>query len=99
MNDDMKSNPAIGRRWEDIEKDIYTPEEIAESDLRAALIAEMIKARQERGITQKRLEELSGVKQPGIARMEAGKSSPQIDTVLKLLLPLGMKLEIVPIES
>ena len=99
MNDDMKSNPAIGRRWEDIEKDIYTPEEIAESDHRAALIAEMIKARQERGITQKRLEELSGVKQPVIARMEAGKSSPQIDTVLKLLLPLGMKLEIVPIES
>ena len=81
MNDDMKSNPAIGRRWEDIEKDIYTLEEIAESDLRAALIAEMIKARQERGITQKKLEELSGVKQPVIARMEAGKSSPQIDTV------------------
>ena len=46
-----------------------TPEEIAESDLRVALIGELIRARKERGITQKQLEEMSGVKQPVIARL------------------------------
>ena len=75
--------------WDDVEKEMFTPEEIAESDLRVALIGELIKARQEKGISQKQLEELSGVKQPVIARMEKGYTSPQLDTILKLLLPLG----------
>ena len=68
-----------------------TPEEIAESDLRVALISELIRARQERGLTQKKLEELSGVTQPVIARLERGTTSPNIATVMKLLAPLGKK--------
>lgn len=83
--------------WDDVEKEMFTPEEIAESDLRVALIGELIKARREKGISQKQLEELSGVKQPVIARMEKGYTSPQLDTILKLLLPLGKTLAIVPL--
>ena len=83
--------------WDDVEKEMFTPEEIAESDLRVALIGELIKARQEKGISQKQLEERSGVKQPVIARMEKGYTSPQLDTILKLLLPLGKTLAIVPL--
>lgn len=78
---------------------LLTPDEIAESDLRVALIGELIKARKEKGISQKKLEELSGVKQPIIARMEKGTTSPQIDTILKILLPLGKTLAIVPLEK
>ena len=76
-----------------------TPEEIAESNLRVALIGELIKARKEKGYSQKKLEEISGVKQPVIARMEKGTTSPQLDTVLKLLAPLGKTLAVVPLES
>ena len=93
------SNPAIGRSWEDARAELYTPEEIAESNLRVALIDELIKVRQEQGISQKRLEELSGVKQPVIARMEAGVTSPQIDTILKVLAPLGKTLAVVPLDN
>lgn len=93
------SNPAIGRSWEDVRAELYTPEEISESNLRVALIGELIKARQEQGISQKRLEELSGVKQPVIARMEAGVTSPQIDTILKVLAPLGKTLAVVPLDN
>lgn len=93
------SNPAIGKSWEEVRTELFTPEENAESDLRVALIGELIKARQERGISQKKLGEMSGVKQPIIARMERGKTSPQIDTVIKLLVPLGMTLAIVPLEG
>ena len=85
--------------WDDVEKEMFTPEEIAESDLRVALIGELIKARQEKGISQKQLEELSGVKQPVIARMEAGVTSPQIDTILKVLAPLGKTLAVVPLDN
>lgn len=93
------SNPAIGRSWEDVRTELYTPEEISESNLRVALIGELIKARQEQGISQKRLEELSGVKQPVIARMEAGVTNPQIDTILKVLAPLGKTLAVVPLDN
>jgi ribosome-binding protein aMBF1 (putative translation factor) len=87
------------RTWDEVEKELFTPEEIAASDLRVAIIGELVKARHEQGISQKKLEELSGVKQPVIARMEKGLTSPQIDTVMKVLAPLGKKLAIVPIES
>lgn len=92
----MVKNSAIGQSWNEFEKEFYTPEEIAESDLRVALIGELIKARNEQGISQKKLEEMSGVKQPIIARIETGKSIPQVSTLIKLLVPLGKTLAIVP---
>ena len=97
--DDITNNPAIGGNWRDLRTEIFTPEEIAESDLRVALIGELIKARREMGISQKKLEKLSGVKQPIIARIEKGTTNPQIETVLKVLAPLGKTLAIVPIEK
>lgn len=69
------------------------------SNLRIAIINELIKTREEQGISQKKLEELSGVKQPVIARIEKGKSIPNTDTLVKLLTPLGKKLVIVPLET
>ena len=95
----MNNNSAIGRSWDEVERELFTPEEIAESDLRVALIGELIKARQEKGISQKKLEELSGVKQPVIARMEKGITSPQLDTIIKVLAPLGKTLAIVPLDQ
>jgi len=47
-----------------------------------------------RGITQRELEEMSGVRQPIIARMENGKTTPNLSTVLKVLAPLGKTLYI-----
>ena len=93
------NNSALGGTWEEIQEELFTPEEIAASKLRVALIGELIKARQEKGISQKKLEELSGVKQPIIARMEKGTTSPQLDTVLKVLAPLGKTLAIVPLDN
>lgn len=92
------NNSALGRTWEEFEREHFTPEEIAESELRVALIGEFIKARQEKGLSQKQLEELSGVKQPVIARLEKGQTSPQLGTLLKVLVPLGKTLAIVPLE-
>lgn len=89
----------IGESWDDFEKSIYTPEELAESDLRVALIDELIRARNEKGITQRELEELSGVSQPVIARIEKGKTVPRIDTVIKLLSALGKTLAVVPLKT
>lgn len=93
------TNPAIGKSWNEVRTELFTPVEIAESNLRVSLIGELIKARQEQGISQKKLEELSGVKQPIIARMEKGSTNPQLDTILKILAPLGKTLTIVPLNK
>lgn len=92
-------NNAIGRDALEFMDTLLTSEEIAESNLRVALIGELIKARQEKGLSQKKLEELSGVKQPVIARMEKGLTSPQLDTILKILTPLGKTLAVVPLPT
>ncbi|MFR5865577.1 MAG: helix-turn-helix domain-containing protein [Candidatus Woodwardiibium sp.] len=94
----MNKNANGGDVLEFMDKTLST-EEIAASNLRVSLIGELIKARQDKGISQKKLEELSGVKQPIIARMERGSSVPQLDTVLKLLAPLGKTLAIVPLDT
>jgi hypothetical protein len=72
---------------------------MTEEDRRKELVAEVAKLRREKGITQKQLEKLSGVKQPVIARIETGAAVPQISTVIKLLAPLGKTLAIVPLHE
>jgi len=94
-----RGSAAIGPSWEEVREQLFTPEERAASDLRVAMMLELIQARKEKGISQKKLEEMSGVRQPVIARMERGYTSPQVDTLLKVLAPLGKTLSIVPLPT
>ena len=88
----------MSKTWNEVRSELFTPEEIAESDLRVALMGELVKARKEQGISQRKLEELSGVKQPVIARIENGSSNPQVETIIKLLAALGKTLAVVPMK-
>jgi len=94
----LKNNSAIGGTWSEYRDAHFTPEEIAAGDLRVALIGEMIKAREEGKLSQRKLEELSGVRQPIISRLERQAASPNLDTVLKLLGAMGKTLRIVDID-
>ena len=87
-----------GSSWDDFKREMYTPEELAESKVRVAIIGELIKAREEDGITQKQLEEMSGIKQPVISRIEKGTNDPQLSTVVKLLNSLGKTLQVVSLK-
>lgn len=89
----------IGTSWDELEKALYTPQEIADSKVRVALINQIIEAREEEGITQKELEKISGVKQPVISRMEKGTVDPQLSTILKILGSLGKTLKVVPLQN
>ena len=84
---------------EEFDREHFSPEEIAESDLRVALITALVEARKERGLSQRDLEAISGVKQPQIARMESGDTNPQLDTVFKVLAAMGKTLAIVPLPA
>lgn len=83
--------------WDaELERELYTPEEIAENDLAAKIMIELIEARKQQGITQEELERRTGLKQPAIARLERGGSVPSLRTLSKLLAALGKTIEIVP---
>lgn len=96
---DIKKNQAIGSDALEFMESVLTPEEIRESNLRVNFIGEIIKARNEKGISQRKLEEMSGIKQPMIARIESGINDPQLSTVLKILSSLGKTLKIVSLEK
>ena len=63
------------------------------------LIGKMVEAREKNGLSQRELARISGVKQPAIARLESMKAIPQIDTLFKVLNPLGYTISIVPLKS
>jgi len=75
-----------------------SPSMRAKIEFEVELIGKLIEARESKGFTQAQLAEAAGIKQSAIARMESLKATPQIDTLFKVLMPLGYKLTIVPDE-
>lgn len=73
-----------------------SPMERAKIEFEVELIGKIIEAREAQGLTQQELADISGVKQSSIARLEKLKSTPQIDTLFRILTPMGYKLTIVP---
>ncbi len=68
-------------------------------ELEVALIGKLIELRESRGVSQSTLAKMSGLKQPAIARLEGLHAEPRISTLLKLLIPMGYTLDIVPLPE
>lgn len=84
-------------RWRELRDDFAISQEDRNAiELEKDLIRAMINIREEKGLTQSQLAEMCNVRQPVIARMESSVHSPQIDSLLKVLAPLGYTLQIVP---
>ncbi len=75
-----------------------SPADRAKIEFEVELIGKLIKAREAKGLTQEQLAEAAGLKQSAVARLESLKTTPQINTLFKVLTPMGYKLTIVPIE-
>ena len=69
-------------------------EDKSEIEFQAELISKLIEVRNSKNYSQRKLAEICNVKQPLIARIESFKCSPQVDTLIKLLVPLGYTLKI-----
>lgn len=86
--------------WEEVRANLkLTEEEEEEIRKEEEIIEAVIASRKEKKLTQKQLGELSGIKQPAIARIENHANSPQIDTLIKILNSLGYTIQIVPIQK
>lgn len=86
--------------WKEFRQELnLSPEEEKIIELEKDLLRTMVTIREEQGLSQSELADKCNVKQPVIARMEKAVHSPQIDSLLKVLVPLGYKLAIVPIKK
>ena len=86
----------MATNWKDFRETLdISPEDEEMIALEKALISAVIEAREQSGFTQKQLSELCGVKQPVIARLESAAHSPQINSILRILKPLGYTLAVV----
>ncbi len=86
--------------WKEVRRDLsITEEEELVINLEKELIKTMVTIREEQGLSQAELAKMCNVKQPMIARMEKNVHSPQIDSLLRILAPLGYTLQIVPLKN
>lgn len=67
-------------------------------DLEYDFVCNLIKLRKKHNLSQQDLADMSGVVREKIARIENQINSPQLDSLIKILEPLGYTLSITKIE-
>jgi len=87
------------RAWKEVKQRVYTEEQIRALDAKFEFISAIVEARIKKQITQKKLEQMTGISQPVIARLENGRTSAQLDTILKILGALGKTIKVVDISE
>jgi len=89
------------KKWSDLKNNISSlnVEEKKQISETVNLVGQIIQRRQNLGLTQRQLAELSGVKQSAIARLESNGVIPRVDTLFKLLRPLRLRVILVNDEE
>ncbi|MDR0979205.1 MAG: helix-turn-helix transcriptional regulator [Lachnospiraceae bacterium] len=97
----MKSkNIEPAEKWEDVRKKLnITLEQEIEIRLEKEIIQAIVAVRKNSNMTQEELSRKTGLKQSVIARLEKSKNSPRIDTTLKILIPMGYTLKVMPVDK
>ena len=86
--------------WKEVRKELeLTAEDERIIELEKELIRTIVSIREEQGLSQKELSKKCRLTQPAIARLEKSVHSPQLDSLLKILTPLGYTLQIVPFSK
>ncbi len=63
------------------------------------IVSQLKQARKQHGFSQRGLCAILNMQQPSLVKIEKGMISPQLNTILKLLEPLGLTLEVVEIDK
>ncbi|MBR5340788.1 MAG: helix-turn-helix transcriptional regulator [Erysipelotrichaceae bacterium] len=91
------------KTWNDYKKyvkniDAANKEEMENIECMASIIGSIIEQRNSLGISQRELAELCGMPQSSVARIESYKTTPSIDTLLRIMKPLGLTLYVSQID-
>ena len=85
------------RTWEDLKKDTkklnnIVKEDIEEMEILAHIINAIIERRNEMGISQRELANICGLPHSSVARIESCAVKPKVETLIKIMKPLGLTL-------
>ena len=85
------------KTWNDFKDEAKTisPEikrDIEEMEILASIVSVIIERRNELGYSQRELAAICGLPQSSIARIESCTVSPNIETLLRIMKPLGLTL-------
>ena len=81
-----QTNPEIGK-------------DIDEVEALSKIVGAMIEQRHHLDLSQRELAELCGLPHSSVARIESGKSSPNISTLLKIYNQLGLCIDVHPAQQ
>ena len=83
--------------WEEIKNRLDSISENGKEELNiiAEIVTKVVIRRNELGLSQRALADKIGIKQSALARFEKQGVVPKLNTVLKILKALGLKLEVV----
>lgn len=92
------------KKWEDYKGHAKAhsseiKEDIEKAEALASFVTSIIQRRNELGISQRELASLAGLPQSSIARLETMKTVPNIETVMKVVKPLGLQLALTPLRA
>ncbi len=87
------------KTWNDYKNYVKSidPEEkndIEEIETIAEIIGAVIEQRKSMGLSQRELAEQCGMPQSSVARIESFKTTPNVETLLRIMQPLGLKLTV-----
>lgn len=68
-------------------------------DLEYEFICEFIRLRKDKGLTQQSLADMAGVVREKIAKIENHLNSPQLNSLINILEPIGYTVKIVPLKE
>ena len=80
-NQVRKENPEIGRDLDEVEA-------------LSSIVGQMIERRHVLNLSQRDLAEMCGIPHSSVARIESGKTSPNLSTLLKIFGRLGLSLHV-----
>lgn len=87
------------KTWNDYKEHVKAIDPEGKKDMEeieslAAIVGAIIEQRNALGISQRELANMCKIPQSSVARIESFKTTPNIDTVLKIMQPLGLKLTV-----
>lgn len=90
MSDWSKYKEKVRNTSPEISKDIDEIEEIS------TIVGAMIEQRHNMELSQRELAELCGIPHSSVARIESGKTTPNLSTLLKIFNQLGLSFTVQP---
>lgn len=87
------------RSWIELKKEIIDIDSSLEEDVEemaalAKIVSSIIERRNELGYSQRELAEICGLPQSSVARIESCSVKPNVETLLKIMRPLGLTLSV-----